>query len=240
MAANNVSFVLALTAGLVSFLSPCVLPLVPTYLAYLAGGSLAELTGREMADPRLRYRMLTNAMAFVLGFSLVFVSLGLSASLIGTFLLRYQQLLRQLGGLVVIVFGLHTMGLLKLSYLYREKKVEYRPRRSSILSSFLIGMAFSAGWTPCVGPILSTILLYASLSETAVFGGLLLATYSLGLAIPFMLSAVFLGFFLRYLGRFTPHLPKVNLVAGMLMVGIGILLYGNYFFRLAQLFNFGW
>ncbi|MCL4426061.1 MAG: cytochrome c biogenesis CcdA family protein [Firmicutes bacterium] len=165
---------------------------------------------------------------------------GSPASLIGTFLLRYQQLLRQLGGLVVIVFGLHTMGLLKLSYLYREKKVEYRPRRSSILSSFLIGMAFSAGWTPCVGPILSTILLYASLSETAVFGGLLLATYSLGLAIPFMLSAVFLGFFLRYLGRFTPHLPKVNLVAGMLMVGIGILLYGNYFFRLAQLFNFGW
>lgn len=231
--ANAASIAVAFGAGLVSFLSPCVLPLIPTYVAYLAGGSLQGVDSAPTAA--LKRRVMINAVGFIAGFSVVFVLLGLSASAIGRFLLYNQALLRQVSGVVVIVFGLSMMGVFRFSFLQREKRFQLRGRHAGPFGSALLGMAFSAGWTPCIGPILTSILILASNSASVLQGAGLLAVYSAGLGVPFLLTAASLGWFLKFSRRIRPYLGRVEFVSGVLLVVVGILLFTNSFARLSAL-----
>lgn len=232
----DVSLAVAAFAGLISFLSPCVLALVPVYITYLAGTSLQELADRPAAEVRaVRAKLMANSAAFVLGLALVFIGFGMTASALGRLLFAYQVVLRKLGGLVVVLFGLHLTGLIRIPWLTRERRWDVRPQKTGPGESFLIGMAFSAGWTPCIGPILASILLVAGTRETVAQGGLLLAAYSAGLAVPFLLTAWFLGSITRRLARYRRHLPKVSVASGVLVILLGIMVYQNTFARLAGL-----
>lgn len=235
MGADNVSFGIAFVAGLFSFVSPCCLPLVPMYLTYLTGTSYDDLSGQ--LTPAVRRRVIVNALAFIAGFSVIFIALGLGASAIGQFLRDNMTLVRQVSAIVVVAFGLHMMGFLRLSFLEREARVSVAPGRAGIRNSMLIGAAFSAGWSPCVGPVLTGILLLASQAGSAAAGGLLLAAYSLGLALPFFLAALSLGWFLRWMPRIQRYLPKVRFASGALMVIVGLMIYFNYFIVINQYFN---
>lgn len=234
----NITLLVALLAGLFSFVSPCVLPLVPTYMTYLAGSSLEELTvpGGGRAG---RWRVVWNALAFVLGFSLVFVVFGLSASAAGQFLREHQTAIRKVSGLLVIFFGLNMLGLLRPSFLGRDHRLGSAPRGRGWWNSLALGALFSAGWTPCVGPVLASILLVAAAGSTAYSGGILLGAYSLGLALPFLAVAVFLDRFLSLAARFRSWLKWANVVTGLFLVLVGVMIYFNFFFRLSGLFRWG-
>lgn len=227
----NITLGMAFLAGLVSFLSPCVLPLVPTYLTYLTGASVTELSAPETA--RLRLAVLANALLFVTGFSLVFLAFGLSASALGKLLIRHQDLLRQVSGVLIIIFGLHMAGLLQFNRLMREKRIHFVPRRAGRLNSLLMGMAFSAGWTPCIGPILASILLLAGQSASLLTGAYLLAMYALGMALPFIMAALALGWLVGALRRHASLLPLMAKIGGWLMIGTGLLVLTNSFARLS-------
>src|SRR5574341_1400294 len=196
----------ALGAGVLSFLSPCVLPIFPSYLSFVTGISFGELSG-SVANPRTRRAIILNSLCFILGFSLVFMSLGASFSLLGRLLFDYQQILRKVGGVLVILFGLYIAGFLKLPFLTRTVRLELQDRPAGYLGAFIVGVTFAAGWTPCVGPILGSILLYASTANTASTGILMLGAYSLGLAIPFFLSALALNRFLNYFDQLKHLVP---------------------------------
>lgn len=236
MAAESITLPFAFLAGLVSFLSPCCLPLVPTYVTYLTGNSFDELVG-EMT-PVLRRRIIANAAAFILGFSVIFVALGMGASAVGQFFRENMNLIRQLSGIVIIAFGLNMMGLLRLSFLDRDVRVRRAPGRAGLGNSFLIGATFSAGWSPCVGPVLAAILAMAAQAKSAAAGGILLGVYSLGLAVPFFLTALSIGWLARYMPRLGRHLHKVRVASGVLMVIIGIMIYTGTFALLNNYFNF--
>jgi cytochrome c-type biogenesis protein len=214
------SLPLAFAAGLLSFLSPCVLPLVPSYLAYVGGGSASRLAA------------LRNSVLFVLGFSLIFILLGASASLLGSLLLDYRSWLIRFGGATIIAFGLMLLGLFKLPFLYRTAKSEYRGNTSTPLGATLMGMSFAIGWTPCVGPVLGAILTLAGASASLSTGTLLLAVYAAGLAIPFLLAALGLGAFKRFSNRLRPFLPWVERVSGGILVLAGTLMLSGYYTRL--------
>lgn len=214
------SLPLAFAAGLLSFLSPCVLPLVPSYLAYVGGGSASRLTA------------LRNSVLFVLGFSLIFILLGASASFFGSLLLDYRSWLIRFGGATVIAFGLMLLGLFKLPFLYRTAKAEYRGNTSTPLGATLMGMSFAIGWTPCVGPVLGAILTLAGASASLSTGTLLLAVYAAGLAIPFLLAALGLGAFERFSKRFRTFLPWVERISGGILVLAGVLMLSGYYTRL--------
>lgn len=234
---ETVSLTVAFLAGIVSFVSPCCLPLVPTYVTYLTGSSYDELAaGAWSAD--LRRRLVINAAAFILGFSAIFVALGLTASTVGQFLRENMSLVRQISGIVVVAFGLHMMGFLHLPFLEREMRAAHMlPGRAGLRNSFLIGAAFSAGWSPCVGPVLTAILLMASQAQTAAAGGLLLAAYSLGLGVPFFITALGLSWFVRLMPRLGRYLPQVRMASGVFMLVIGIMIYTNTFALLNRYFN---
>ncbi len=240
MSGTDVNAIVALLAGLASFVSPCVLPLIPTYLAYLAGVSISEIGEGEAIQSRTRRKLVINALGFVLGFSLVFVLFGLSASAIGQFLLRNQVILRKISGVVIVVMGLHTMGVLRIGALYREKRAHVRKLNPGLGSAFVFGVAFSAGWTPCIGPILASILMVAGSSGSVWYGGLLLGAYSLGLALPFLLSAAFFGSLLPVLKRLTKYLQAISIGAGLLLVVLGAMIYFNSFAWLAGWLQWGW
>lgn len=231
MPETSVSLIAAFTAGLISFLSPCVLPLIPSYLSYLAGTTLAELARTETKGVRLA--VLGNAFLFVMGFSLIFVLLGLSASTIGTLLLQYQALLRKLSGVIVMIFGLHMAGVLKLQLLNLEKQFHFRPRKAGPLSALLLGMAFSAGWTPCIGPVLGSILLLAGNSASLSTGAYLLSAYSLGLGVPFLVAALSWGWFLQGLKRYGTWMPRLVKASGWVLVGAGLLILTDSWNRLS-------
>lgn len=236
MVVGDFSLAVAFLAGLVSFVSPCCLPLVPTYVTYLTGASVDELSGEGMTAT-LRRRVILNSFAFILGFSVIFVALGLTASTVGQFLRDNMTLVRQISAILVVAFGLHMMDFLRLPFLEREMRAQVVPGRAGLRNSFLIGSAFSAGWSPCVGPVLTSILVMASQAGTAAAGGLLLATYSLGLGVPFFLTALGLGWFSRHLPRISRHLPRIRFGSGVLMVAVGIMIYFNYFATLSTYFN---
>ncbi|MDE2059106.1 MAG: cytochrome c biogenesis protein CcdA [candidate division NC10 bacterium] len=219
---------MALGAGVFSFLSPCVLPIFPSYLSFVTGLSFGELSG-SVDNVRTRRAIILNAICFILGFSVVFMSLGASFSLLGQLLFDYQQILRKVGGALVILFGLYIAGLLKLPFLMRTFRLELQDRPAGYLGAFIVGVTFAAGWTPCVGPILGSILLYASTAKTANTGILMLGAYSLGLAIPFFLSALALNRFLDYVNQFKRLIPIVSAVGGIFLVFVGGLLLTNYF-----------
>jgi cytochrome c-type biogenesis protein len=218
----------ALGAGILSFLSPCVLPIFPSYLSFVTGLSFGELSG-SVDNVKTRRAIVLNALCFILGFSVVFMSLGASFSLLGRLLFDYQQILRKVGGVLVILFGLYIAGFLKLPFLSRTVRVELHDRPAGYLGAFIVGVTFAAGWTPCVGPILGSILLYASTAKTAETGVLMLGAYSLGLAIPFFLSALALNRFLNYFDQLKHLVPLMSAVGGIFLVVVGGLLLTNYF-----------
>lgn len=219
---------MAMGAGVLSFISPCVLPIFPSYLSFVTGLSFGELSG-SVDNVKTRRAIILNALCFILGFSVVFMSLGASFSLLGRLLFDYQQMLRKIGGVLVILFGLYIAGFLKLPFLTRTVRLELQDRPAGYLGAFIVGVTFAAGWTPCVGPILGSILLYASTAKTAYTGILMLGAYSLGLAIPFFLSALALNRFLDYFDRFKRLMPVVSAVGGIFLVVVGGLLLTNYF-----------
>lgn len=234
----GVSFVAAFVAGMLSVLSPCVFPLIPTYAAYITGISVEELTSRQQPNERRRVRRiaLRNGLIFVCGFSLVFIALGASASAIGGFLHDYRVWLARIGGLVLLVMGLHILGVLRISALDRVVRPTMggSMRSAKPLGTLAIGMAFGAGWTPCIGPALASILTLAAVTASMGQGVALLSVYSLGLAVPFLLGTVMIDRFMRHRREFGPWLPRLERTSGVLVVGIAILMISGALPRLAE------
>ena len=212
----------AFIAGLISFISPCVLPLVPPYLCYIAGVSMDQFTGNDDKHSAAM-QIFLSALAFVLGFSTVFVLLGAGASAVGQTLKENLGLLSYVAGAIIIVMGLHFLGLFRINFLYREARVNVTNKPAGLLGAYLIGLAFAFGWTPCIGPVLGTILLIAGSENSVQRGMILLTSYSLGLGIPFLLAAAFAGQFMGLMQRFRKHMGTVEKVMGGLLVVTGIL-----------------
>ena len=241
---ENVTLLAAFGAGLLSFISPCVLPLVPGYLSYISGLSLDDMRGTPavaggsaVAVARAvgaRRQVVLSSLAFILGFSLVFVSLGAAASAIGQFLAQQQALFNRIAGAVIIVFGLHTMGILRIEWLYQEKRVRTSRKPAGFLGAGLVGVAFAFGWTPCIGPILAGILALASSQDTVGKGVQMLAVYSLGLGVPFLATALMIDRFFGALGRIRRYYHAIELVSGALLVVIGLLIFTNRFTVIAR------
>jgi cytochrome c-type biogenesis protein len=223
---SALGFLVAFAAGLLSFLSPCVLPLVPSYVGFLTGMTLPEVTGRRRVA-------LTHALLFVGGFSLIFILLGASATALGRALNFYQVWLQRVGGALIILFGLLCLGVFNLKLLSQERRLHLERKPVGYLGSALVGMAFAAGWTPCIGPVLGGILGLAATSADVSRGMLLLAVYSAGLALPFLIAAVAVDSFLDWFQRFRRFLPWVMRISGVLLVFVGILLVTGEFTRLA-------
>lgn len=223
--AVDVGYLSALGAGAISFLSPCVLPLVPPYLCYMAGVSMDDFRGgaAQQRAPATRLALLAAAGAFVLGFSTVFVALGAGASSIGALLRAWQQELAIAAGIVIILMGLNFLGVVRIPLLSREARFQASGRPASAAAAYVMGLAFAFGWTPCIGPILGPILTLAGGRETVGEGAALLAAYSLGLGIPFVIAALFSGAFMRFMARFRMHLGRVEKVIGALLVIAGVL-----------------
>jgi cytochrome c-type biogenesis protein len=229
---EKVSFILAFSAGLLSFLSPCVLPLIPAYVSYLTGSAVTDIkSGKD------KLNLFYKSIGFVIGFTIIFILMGASVSSLGKLFSENQSLFRKISGIIIIIFGLHTIGLLKINMLYREKRLLPFGTSKNIDSVF-IGMAFSTGWTPCIGPILSTILIYAGNQNTIGKGILLLLIYSLGLAVPFLLTALAIGNFSVYFKKFSRFLPAVSTVSGVLMLIMGILIFTNRLTIVSRYLNF--
>jgi cytochrome c-type biogenesis protein len=222
----TLGILVAFVAGLLSFLSPCVLPLVPSYIGFLTGMTLPEVTGRRRVA-------LTHALLFVGGFSLVFVLLGASATALGRALNYYQIWLQRAGGVLIIVFGLLCLGVFKVGLLTQERRLHLEQKPVGYLGSALVGMAFAAGWTPCIGPVLGAILGLAATSSDVSRGMLLLGVYSAGLALPFLIAAVAVDSFLGWFQRFRRYLPWVMRFSGVLLIVVGVLLVTGEFTRLA-------
>lgn len=212
----------ALIAGILSFVSPCVLPLVPPYLCYIAGVSLDQLTG-EGSERVARHRIAFSALAFVLGFSTVFVLLGATASALGRMVASHLDVLSIVAGGVIIVMGLHFLGVFQIGLMHRQARLEVRNHPAGPLGAYLVGLAFAIGWTPCIGPVLAAILAVAGSEQTVARGAVLLAVYSLGLGLPFILAGFFAGSFMHFMKRFRGHARTVEKVMGGLLVLTGIL-----------------
>lgn len=227
---SEISFFVAFTSGLLSFLSPCVLPVIPSYLSFISGVSIDEMT-EPASEGLVRRRIVLNAVAFILGFSVVFVSLGLSASFLGGLFAGYRRLIRITGGALIILVGVYLLGVIKIAALDRYFQVNLRDKPAGYLGSALVGVTFAVAWIPCVGPILGAILTWAATSSPAE-GIYLLSGYAVGLAVPFFVSAIAVNSFLHFSRRFRRYVKYVHIVAGVLLVIIGILLVTDYFTRL--------
>src|SRR5579864_5705860 len=237
---SQLTFGVAFVAGLASFLSPCVLPLVPIYLAQLVGQSVYQSTATgDQEDRPARLMTFVHAVMFVSGFTLAFVALGATASTLGGFLRIHQFLLRQIGGIILIIIGLHLTGILKLPFLYWQKRFAFRPARPSYPASFVIGLIFAIGWTPCIGLILGPILALAASAATLRQGVLLLLAYSLGLGIPFLLLGLGLDRFSKILKWLKPHLGKVEIGTGVIMILVGLMIYFNLLIYVNHYFILG-
>jgi cytochrome c-type biogenesis protein len=244
---ENVTLLAAFGAGLLSFISPCVLPLVPGYLSYISGLSLDEMRGTGAvtgsaagvgvavaASPAARRQVVVSSLAFIFGFSIVFVALGAAASAVGQFLASQQAIFNRIAGTIIIIFGLHTMGVLRIEWLYQEKRVHTSRKPAGIVGAALIGIAFAFGWTPCIGPILAGILALAGTQETVGQGVRLLSVYSMGLGVPFLATALMINRFFIAMGRIRRHYHKIELISGALLVVIGLLIFTNKFTIIAQ------
>jgi cytochrome c-type biogenesis protein len=243
---ENVTLVAAFGAGLLSFVSPCVLPLIPGYLSYVSGLSLDEMRGTAVAvgsqgaavatvaPSAARRQVVFASLAFILGFSIVFVALGASASAIGQFLTARLTILGKIAGAIIIVFGLHTMGVLRIEWLYQEKRVQTTRRPVGLVGAMLVGIAFAFGWTPCLGPILAGILAVAAAQNTVGDGVRLLSAYSLGLGVPFLATALAIDRFFAAFAKIRRHYHTIEIVSGALLIAIGVLIFTNQFTILAQ------
>jgi cytochrome c-type biogenesis protein len=224
---ETITYSAAFAAGLASFLSPCILPLVPAYFSFISGYSFEELTGDQPSG--LRRKVIEATIAFGLGFTLVNILLGASASLLGGLVVRYNHIIRIVGGLIIILFGLHLTGLFRIRLLEMDKRLHLRKKPAHLLGTVLVGMAFAAGWSPCIGPILSAILFMAAVEETVMEGVWLLTVYSLGLWIPFLLMSLFINQMLVFLQKAKRALKFVNVAAGVLLIGLGMALIFDRF-----------
>jgi len=218
----DITFGGAFLAGLLSFLSPCVLPLVPPYLCYLAGVSFEEFSSQQTSTARRE--IILKAVLFVLGFSTVFIALGATASTLGQAIAEYFDALAIIAGVILIVMGLHFTGLFRIALLFREARFHIGGKSASWAGAYLVGLAFAFGWTPCVGPVLAGILFMASAEESILQGALLLAVYALGIGVPFLLAAIFSSVFLGFMYRFRKHLGRIEKVMGGLLIVTGILI----------------
>lgn len=227
MQENAIGPTIAFTAGLLSFLSPCVLPLIPSYITFITGLSLDDVT-------KARKAALSHGVLFVLGFSLIFLALGATASVLGRLLFTQRDWLARIGGVVIIVFGLYLMGVLNIGMFGRERRVHLADKPAGYFGTLVVGVAFGAGWTPCIGPILGSILVYTGSTADFSRGLSLLTFYSLGLAIPFLLSAIAIERFIKTFQRLKRQMVWISRASGVLMIGIGVLMLTNYFTILAS------
>ena len=223
---------LAFSAGVLSFFSPCVLPLVPSYLIVISGASISSYD--ELSSRQHRKRLLMHAVSFIVGFSLVFIFLGVSSSLIGNVFATYNTWIIRIGGVMLILFGLNMINILKIPFLNQEKMYHLRAKPIGFIGSFLIGITFSLGWTPCIGPVLASILLIASTTSTVQQGMYLLGLYSLGLAIPFFIAALLVGRILHLMQKYGWIMKYSTYVIGGLLIVVGVLLLSGYFARLSE------
>ena len=239
---ENVTLATAFIAGIISFISPCVLPIVPGYLSFISGVSLQELKGEVDLDDekrrRLRRQVTLNSLLFVLGFSVVFVAMGASATYIGRWFAENRVILARVAGVIIIIFGLHTMGITPIKWLNYEKRFHANRKPMGLAGSFAIGLAFAFGWSPCIGPILAGVLAMAATQETVAQGVALLSVYSLGLGLPFLGSSLALNRFLNVFGRVKKHMRKVEMVAGVLLITVGILVATDSLQVLSRYFTF--
>lgn len=229
----DIGFSAAFLAGLLSFVSPCVLPIVPPYLAYLAGVSFSDLQDEDIESGRARHIIL-SAIAFVAGFTTVFVALGATASIVGQTIAQYFNVLSIIAGVIILIMGLHFLGVFRIAFLYREARVDVRNKPAGFVGAYVMGLAFAFGWTPCVGPVLAAILFIAGAEDTAFRGAGLLAVYSLGIGLPFILAAVFASRFIGWANRFKRHMATVEKAMGLLLVVTGILFMTGQMSRIAQ------
>ncbi len=225
MFVESVSFPAAFLAGLLSFFSPCILPLIPAYFTFITGFSLEQLT--EDHTSAIRKKVVFSTTLFVLGFSLVFVIMGASASFLGGLIFTYREFLRIIGGILIILLGIHLTGIIHFRSLDFEKRIHLEKKPLHFFGTFIIGMAFGAGWSPCVGPLLGSILIIAGSQETVWQGVVLLGIYSAGLAIPFIMMSFFIHFLLIFIKKVSRVMKYVNLVAGVLLIVVGLLLVTN-------------
>ena len=216
----------AFVAGLFSFLSPCVLPLVPGYVSLISGAGVEELKSQES---QLLRKVMLNSIGFILGFSIVFIALGAISTQVGQLMARYKSVLAQVAGVVIILFGLHLTGIFKIKALYTDARLHSIKGGSTWGGAFLIGFAFAFGWTPCVGPILAVILGIAAVQDSVFKGILLLAVYSLGLAVPFLMTALLMGRFMKFYSGFRRHMHAVEVASGALLIVLGaLLMFGRF------------
>lgn len=238
MDTSNVSFFGAFIAGLFSFLSPCVLPLIPSFITYITGLSFSEIQA-EHPTHEVRKQTIFHTLLFIAGFTFVFVLLGASATFIGGFLQDHMDTIRKVGGVLIIIFGVHVTGLVPINLLLGEKRVTVHRKPAGYLGSFVVGVAFAAGWTPCIGPILASILMVAATEGTVSRGVLLLFIYSMGLAIPFFLSSLAMHQFLTVFNRFKKHIRIFEIVTGVFLIIVGIMIFSNYLSVLSR-FSMQW
>jgi cytochrome c-type biogenesis protein len=225
----------AFLAGLVSFLSPCVLPLVPGYVSLISGVGVEQLKTHES---QLFRKVMLNSVAFILGFSVVFITLGAVATEVSQMLARYRSILAQVAGVVIILFGLHLTGVFKIKALYTDARLHSVKGGSTAWGAFVIGFAFAFGWTPCVGPVLTVILTFAAAQDSITKGVMLLAIYSMGLAVPFLLTALGVERFLKFYSRFRAHMHAIEVASGALLIALGVLLVIGRFTIISNYLSF--
>lgn len=225
---QNITYLAALLAGFLSFVSPCVLPLVPGYISFISGVSIDDLRS-DTARTRVSRKILVSATAFVLGFSTVFVLLGATATSVGTFLMANLGLLSQIAGAILIIFGLHVMGVIRIPLLNYEARIHSSGQPTSVVGAFAVGLAFAFGWTPCIGPILGAILAIAGSRDSVMEGIRLLAVYSVGLGVPFLLTAVATAKFLQVINRIKRHFRAIEIASGAFLVAVGVLMFFKMF-----------
>ena len=243
---ENVTFFGAFVAGVLSFISPCVLPLIPGYLSFISGVSLEEMRGMPVAatvggatvttgvSAAAKRQVIITSLFFILGFSLVFVGLGASATVLGQFLMQKLTIFGKIAGVLLIIFGLHTIGVFKIPFLLNEARVQANTKPASLLGATVVGISFAFGWTPCIGPILAAILAVASQQDSVNQGIALLSVYSLGLAIPFLLTALAINQFFEAFKKIRRYYHTIEIVSGTLMIVIGVLIFTNRFTIIAQ------
>ncbi|MDO8281947.1 MAG: cytochrome c biogenesis protein CcdA [Thermodesulfovibrionia bacterium] len=230
---SNISYLGAFLGGILSFLSPCVLPLIPSYVSYITGISFEDFKAGDKAHAKhIRLVTLINSSAFILGFSTVFVLLGVSSSFLGKYLAYYYDQIRIVGGTVIIFFGLYVMGVIKLNFLSAEHRVHLKHKPRGYLGSVIVGLTFGAGWTPCIGPILGSILLVAGTSGSVMYGFKLLVVYSLGLAIPFLATSLAMSYFISHFSAIQKYMRVIMILSGLLLISFGILLLSDRLYLL--------
>jgi len=227
---NSTGLFISFMAGTLSFVSPCILPLIPAYISYISGVSIKELTSQDKA-PAFKRKIVISSLLFIAGFSIVFIGMGATATTFGKLISSHIIMLRRIAGIVILIFGLYIAGWLKLSFLYSEKKFHIK-MSPSLFGSFIMGLTFAFGWTPCVGPILASILSYAATQETVAKGIQLLSAYSLGLGVPFFLTGIATGSFLKLFGKIKNYLHLIEIISGIFLIIIGgmLIFRGNLSF----------